>query len=124
MSSHQSSDSQVRHHHGFWLTAFLVIVVLHALFNIWLVRDSIQQQYEPLTPWIVPAFFLVAVVDIIAVIGIWYWKKWGLYLFAVSTLITIMASLALTGSIFLLFFYLIPLGILGTIIGTRWKWFT
>jgi uncharacterized membrane protein YeiB len=123
MAQQQTDQKKVQHHHGFWLSAFLVVLVVHAFFNVWLVRDALRQEYEQAVVWVLPALFLLALLDIIAALGIWKWKKWGLLLYGVSTLGTIIAGLALTGMMTLVFFYLIPVAILATILGTRWSFF-
>ena len=66
------------------------------------------------------SLFALAIADIVAAVAIWYWKKWGLRLYAISTVIGIAAGLILTASQLVVFHDIIPLAVLGYVIKDRW----
>ena len=57
--------------------------------------------------------FALGIVDIVAAIGAWYWKKWGLWLYTISTFVGIAVGLALMCMQSIVFHDIIPLVILG-----------
>ena len=51
----------------------------------------------------------------------WFWKKWGLYLFVAATLASIGFGLVVYPSMLAAFHAIIPLGILGWILTSQKK---
>jgi len=55
----------------------------------------------------------VAIADIVALFGIWVWKKWGWYLLIASTISSIILGLIATATQLIVFHDVLPLVILG-----------
>ena len=106
---------------GCGLSGMLILIALHGVLSVVLVRDAVRGEYAPQMPLILASLVIIAIADIIAAIGMWYWKKWGLYLFAIATLIGIGAHIVLTANIWIAIYDIIPLGILGYLINTHNK---
>jgi hypothetical protein len=52
--------------------------------------------------------FLAAVADIVAAGAMWYWKKWGIYLYGAAAVATAAVTVLATGSVFMVFGALLP----------------
>jgi len=109
--------------HGGWLTAWLVIAVLRSVLYTFLVLYLRGQRNDPSPAWMLIILFVVSLADLVAVIAVWLWKKWGLQLYAVSTVASIAVGLMLTGSLLIVFHGIVPLAILGYLIKDKWHLF-
>jgi len=105
---------------GFWLSLVLVLIVIHSIFTIWFIYNAQQASESTSTPWFIGALVLVAIAKFIAAFAIWNWKKWGLYLFAVSVVVSVILGLILTGWWLIIFNEVLPLAILGWLIRDKW----
>lgn len=126
MSKGQTKHKQAEHEsreRGCWLTGWLVFIALHGIVSAYSIYYLRAQQYESAWAWVVPALFALAIADIVAVIGIWYWKRWGLKLYAVSTAVGIAVGLVVTASQLIVFHDIIPFVILGYLIKPHWGHF-
>ncbi len=98
----------------------LVLIALHGLVSAYLVYYlRADRDLEALT-WMLPILLALAIADVVAAVAIWYWKKWGLGLYLISTAVGIGAGLILTASQLVVFHDIIPLAVLGYIIKDRW----
>ena len=109
---------------GTWLSLWLILIAIHGVFAsalIWYLRNQ-----DGLTSpwWVWVTLFLTALADIVAVIGAWNWKRWGLWLYAISTALGIAAGLVLTASQFIVFHDIIPLVILGWLVKDKQSYFS
>jgi hypothetical protein len=108
---------------GGCLTAFVILIAIHGIlasFLIWYLR---AQDTTTRFPWALPVLFILSLADIVAAIAIWYWKKWGLILYAVATFAGIAAGLVLTRSQLVVFHDIVPLVILGYVVRDKLKLF-
>jgi hypothetical protein len=87
---------------------------------VWYLRAG---QQAPARPWILPALVLLSLADIVAAIGVWNWKRWGVRLYVLSTVIGIAIGLLVTASQLIVFHDIIPLAILGYLIKDKWAYF-
>lgn len=98
---------------GGWLTAMLIIIVIHAIFTaVLLISYHKNPGVAREVLW--AGAFLVALLEIASAVVMWFWKKWGLYLFVAATLASIgfgLVSLP-TAAMVVAFHAIIPLGIL------------
>ena len=125
MSEKQSKKSQkkVQHQRGCGLTGFLIIVIVLGVGRSLLYFSMLKQDYERDLVWVLPVLFILSLATLISGFGMWNWKRWGLYLYAGATLVSVAAGLILTGSIAIVFFEFIPIAILGSILGQTSKYF-
>jgi uncharacterized membrane protein (DUF2068 family) len=97
----------------------LVLIALHGVGAVYLIFTLRADTSPGALAWIAPTLFALAIADIVAAVAIWYWKKWGLRLYAISTAIGIAVGLIVTASQLIVFHDIIPLVILGYIIKDR-----
>ena len=107
---------------GTWLSIWLILIMIHGALATVLVLDSLKQQYAPDKPLIIASLIFISVASIISAIAIWFWKKWGLYLYAVATIVGMVAHLVMTGSLLVLFYDIIPPAILAYLLNSHNKW--
>lgn len=110
--------------HGTWLTVCLVFIVLQSLLYSILLLYLRGQQRQSSPAWVWIVVFVLALVDIVAMAAVWKWKKWGLQLFAVSTVVSIVVGLILTASQLVVFHDILPLVILGYLVKDKWSLFS
>lgn len=106
---------------GCWLTFLLIVMALHGIFGTALYH-TIRTQDAPNYPWLISLMVLHSLLNVIAAAGIWEWKRWGLQIYAVSTVMAIVVGLVSVG-IWSLFYMFLPLAILGWAIRTKWDYF-
>jgi hypothetical protein len=97
-------------------TTLLTIVL--ALVSIGAVIDAIipllyrRETYEINHPIVLGGAILVGLLGVAGVIGLWLWKRWGLYLFVASVIGSIAVGLVVYPSMVAAFHALIPMLIL------------
>jgi uncharacterized membrane protein AbrB (regulator of aidB expression) len=101
---------------GGWLSAWLVLMMIHGLFSAFLVLYLREQDEGVSAPWVLGILFLLAVAHIIATLAIWEWKRWGLLLYAGTIVVSIVVGLVLTASQLWVFHEVLPLAILGYLV--------
>jgi hypothetical protein len=106
---------------GGWLTAALILIIVHGIFTTVLLLTLRKQPGGPPAPWLWAAAILVGLADIAAAALMWYWKRWGLYLYIVATLAGIAVGLVVFPSGITAIHGIIPLGILGFILSSQKK---
>jgi uncharacterized membrane protein (DUF2068 family) len=99
------------------LTGFLILVIILSVGRSLLYYYLLKQDYERDLVWVLPVLFILSLATLISGFGMWKWKRWGLYLYAGAALVSIAAGLILTGSIFVVFYELLTVAILGSILG-------
>lgn len=99
-------------------TTLLTIVL--ALVSLGAVIDAIvpllyrKTAYDDIThPIVLGGAIVVGLLGIAGVVGLWLWKRWGLYLFGASVIGSIAVGLMVYPSMVVAFHALIPLLILG-----------
>ena len=103
------------------MTAMLVIIAVHGvLTSVLLIAVGKQPTGVP-APVFWAAAVAVTVADIIAAIALWKWKRWGLYLYTVSTLAGIVLGMLVLPAMITAFHGILPLGILGVILSGQRK---
>jgi hypothetical protein len=112
---------QVKKERGGLLTFLLVLIMLHAIFATYLAYTYLKAEYDPQRPLILTGLLLISLADIVAAVGMWYWKKWGIYLYAVTRVAATAIHLMLTGSLLVVFYDLLPVAILGYVINLQSK---
>jgi hypothetical protein len=106
---------------GTVLSVLLVLIFLHALLATAVVYSTLKEQYAAETSWVLPVMGLVSLASIVAAVGMWYWKKWAITLYAVTSVIAMVIHLMLTGSLLVVFYDLLPVVILVYVIDLQSK---
>ena len=94
MTKHQHKER------GGWLSAWLILIMIHGVIATLLVLDALKQQYAPSKPLIMASLIFISIAAVIAAIAIWYWKKWG-FSFNIFRIfrITVLASISVNAVI-------------------------
>jgi len=100
--------------HGAFLTGVLIFLLAHAILTAVLLL-AFRKDPDPghIQPWVWAAAVFVPLAEIAGVAAIWYWKRWGLYLYLVATCVAIVLGFLLYPSQLVAFHGIIPLAILG-----------
>jgi len=107
---------------GTALTVALVIIILHGLLAA--IYYAVARRDPSLDQtWALALMSLHFLLNLIAAIGIWNWKQWGIYLYAASTILAVVVGLMTIG-IWSLFYMVLPLAILGWLLRTKWDYFS
>jgi len=79
---------QERKRHG-CLTIWLVVVIgansIAALTN-YFMQDELMEQFPGTPEWVITGLFLLALVNVACGIALFMWKKWGFWVFLLSSL--------------------------------------
>ena len=108
---------------GIWLQILLVIMVLHGLFAAYFYYTVRTQETYLDRPMILSMMVIHSLANVVAAVGIWYWKKWALYVYAGSTILALVVGLLSVGA-WAVFSMVLPLAILGYVLRTKWDYFT
>jgi hypothetical protein len=116
---HQTKETKKER--GGWLTAALVLIIIrNTVVAIWIF--TLGKNDNVTTGTLMTALLvLVALTDVISGIGMWYWKKWGLYLFGISTIVGIVLHTLVLGP-FVIFHDVVGPAILGYIMTSQNKY--
>jgi hypothetical protein len=75
-------------------------------------------------PWLISLMVVHFLANVAAAIGIWYWKKWGVYIYIGSTILAVIVGLITTGlGMYSVFYFALPLVIVGWLLRTKWDYF-
>jgi hypothetical protein len=101
---------------GGWLTGALIFIAVHAVFTAVLLLVWKKQAPPIPVPWLWTAAVLIALAEIGGAVAMWFWKRWGLYLFIGATLAGIVVGFLMYPSQLAAFHGIIPILILGYIL--------
>jgi hypothetical protein len=103
-----SKQAPARKQRNTLLTIALVIVFLHGLLMFaifWTVRPEAERAWTNIAVWLM---IFSAVGDIVAAAAMWYWKRWGIYLYGAAAVASAIVAVMASGDLFLLFGALLP----------------
>lgn len=106
---------------GTWLSLWLIVILLHGILASGLIWYLRAQRNDPSPSWVLIILFVLAIADIVAALAAWNWRKWGLWLYAISTVVGIVVGLVLTASQLIVFHDIVPLAILGYLVRDKWS---
>ena len=109
---------QVRKTRGTALTIALVLIVVHSLLAA-ILYYGLGNAPEVQRPWILSLMVVHFLLNIVAAVGIFYWKTWGLYVYAASAIIALVVGLVSIG-VWSVFYMILPIAILGWMLRTKW----
>jgi hypothetical protein len=105
---------------GGWLTAMLIIIAIHAVFTaVLLIAYHKDPGVSRTILW--SGAIIAALLEIGSAVAMWFWKKWGIYLFIATTLAAIGFGLVVYPSMLVAFHGIVPLGLLGLILTNQKK---
>jgi len=115
-----AAPQPVRKVRGPWLTAMLIFIAVHAVFTaVLLIAYHKDPGVNRTVLW--SGAIIAALLEIGSAVAMWFWKKWGLYLFVATTLAAIGFGLVVYPSMLVAFHGIIPLGLLGMILANQKK---
>jgi hypothetical protein len=110
----------VRKERGFWLTAALVLMVVTGLAAAIFYNAAKTPQVD--RTWILTMMVIANLGDVLAALGIWFWKRWGLYVYLFATGLAFVAGLASVG-MWASFYLILPAVIVGWLLRSKWQYF-
>jgi hypothetical protein len=108
---------------GTVLTILLVVMALHGMFAAYFYYVVRTQEAALSRPMVISLMVVHSLANIAAAAGIWYWKKWALYVYGASTVLALVVGLISVG-IWSVFYMILPLVIVGWVLRTKWEYFT
>jgi hypothetical protein len=122
IQNRSKTNQPVKKERGFWLTFVLVIMALHGIVATLFYTSAKAGAAPNARTWILTLMILHCVLDIVAVAGIWFWKKWALYLYGFSTILAMIAGLLTGYGMYSVFYMIMPFVILGWLLRTKWDY--
>lgn len=119
----KKNAGHVHKERGTWLSLWLMLIMIHGFVASGLIWYLRAQGNDSSPVWMLAILFVLGIVDIVAAIAAWNWKKWGLWLYLISTAIGIAVGLVLTRTQLIVFHDIIPLVILGYLVRDKREWF-
>jgi hypothetical protein len=101
---------------GGWLTAALIFIAVHAVFTAVLLLLYRKQPIPMQAPVLWASAVLIALAEIGGAAAMWFWKRWGLYLFIAATLAGIVVGFLVYPTQLAAFHGIIPILILSYIL--------
>ena len=108
----------VKHHRSTLLTIAIVFMALHGIVAA-IAYGSMMGPENSQRPVAIAMMMIHFLANIAAAVGIYYWKKWGIYVYVASTLLAVAAGLLALGA-WSVFYMLIPLLIFGYLLRNYW----
>ena len=111
---------------GGCLTAWLIVVLIaNALIAFYYLTSgaAMQQVYPSISPAIFLFLAVIGVVNIVSAIGLWTWHKWGFYLFAATSVITLVINIGIGLPVVSSLTGLIGVAILWYLLRNKWQAF-
>lgn len=103
-----TSKAKPAKHRNTLLTIALILVILHGLFMVavyWTSVPEVQRGPTNVALWVM---LLAAVASVVAGAAMWFWKKWGIYLYGAAAVAEAAVGLLATGSLMMVFGALLP----------------
>lgn len=119
----KASASKPAHHkeRGTLLVILLVLMAVHGIVAAFAYYSMIN---NPATDrnLVVAMMVIHSLANVVSAAGIWFWKKWALYLYAASTVLALVAGLISVGA-WSVFYLVLPVAIVGWVLRTKWSYF-
>ena len=118
-----NKKKSAHHERGFWASFWIVVIVLHAIVMAFTEIYVLKGPDDVNRPVLIGILVINSIASIIAMFGVWKWKQWGLYLFAITVIISITVGLILTGSQLIVFNRIILPAFLAWTLKDKWDYF-
>jgi len=117
---HKSSG---KHKRGTGWSIWLILILIHAFVVTFATFSSMKSPEGVTRDWLVTFFLIFTAAKAIAVLGMWNWKTWGLYMYVIAVLGTMGIALVLTSFLWGIFYEAIPLLITGWLLRGKQQYF-
>ena len=117
---HKSSDKPKR---STGWSIWLILILIHAFVVVFATLSMIKSPEGVTRDWLVTFFLIFTAAKAFAVLGMWNWKTWGLYLYVIAVLGTMGIALVLTSFMWGIFYEAIPLLITGWLLRGKQQYF-
>jgi hypothetical protein len=114
------AKKSVHKERGTLLSVLIILIGLHGVLGAYIGYATMKSEYAQ-APWVLPVLTLVSVAAIAAAVAMWYWKQWGIYLYAVVCIAQAAVHLMVTGDLFIVFYDILPVAILAYVINLQSK---
>jgi lipoprotein signal peptidase len=111
----------VKKERGTLLLIALILIVVHSLVAA-ILYSTLKSSPDIQRPWLITMMVVHFLANVAAAAGIYFWKKWGLYLYSASAIIALVAGLLAVGMLSV-FYMVLPIVILGWLLRTKWDYF-
>ncbi len=118
MNTSHNSNKQTNHRSKSQ-TAALIYVVIHG-FIFWAIARTMSVDDTTLA---LVLFGLASLASVIAGIAMWFWKRWGIHLYVIASLVLGGVVLLKTVSMFMMFGVMLPMSIVIFIFKPAYKHF-
>jgi len=108
---------------GIWVQLLLIFMAVHGIFASYFYYTVRTQEPYLDRPMILTLMVIHSLANVVSAVGIWYWKKWALYVYAGSTILALVVGL-LTVGVWSVFYFMLPLAIVGWVLRDKWSYFT
>ena len=115
------SKKPIKKKHGTLLIVALVVMAVSGIIAAFL-YNSLSTAPDIERPRIVTMMVIHSLADVVAAFGIFYWKKWAIYVYAGSTILALVAGLLAVG-VWSVFYMILPFVIVGWLLRTKWDYF-
>jgi cell division protein FtsW (lipid II flippase) len=115
------TKKEVKKRRGGLLSFLIILMGVHAVSAAALSYSYLKQDYIGQRTWILVILVLIALADIVAAIGLWFWKQWGMYVYIIATAALAGISIIMTGNVWVSLYQFIPVAILGYVINLQNK---
>ena len=122
MAKHHKKES-AHHKRSFWTSFWIALIVIHAVVMGLIEVFVLRGPQEVNRPVLIGILVINSLATIIAMVGVWKWKQWGLYTFAITVIISITVGLILTASQLIVFNRLILPAFLAWTLKDQWDYF-
>lgn len=117
----KANPAPARKERGPWLTAAIVIMAIHGIFDTVALLALRRSEYRNIPPWLWGLAFLVGIATLVSAYGLWRWKRWGLWLYMVATAGSVIVGAIVLLSPLAVFYNFVPLALLGWILTSQRK---
>lgn len=92
------------------MTAAIIYVIIHGF--LWTAASwATARELSGNRPWYLGLLVLASIASVVAGVALWYWKRWGFYVYAVSAVAVAVLTLLFTGSTWIMLGGLLPVAL-------------
>jgi hypothetical protein len=123
MTKQKSKDQKHLQERSFWASFWIVIIIIHAIVMAIIETAVLKGPQDVNRPVLIGILAISSLATIIAMYGVWRWKQWGLYCYAITVIVSITVGLILTASQLFVFNRVILPAFLAWSLKDKWAYF-